>query len=114
LDVRNSCELLLDCDDGVIFIKGKKLNSKDVRSSAMTIRALSLLFESSVVSSNDLPKSAFTESHSEFKSKILNPLSRLVKNRASVNLSFEVLKTEFGFEFSVKEGAEYINILEVR
>ncbi len=78
---RSGIDLLIDLAEGDMFVRGKKLGSKDLHTARETINILKILIENmgKYVKNTSLPRSSYAAERGEFQSKILTPLNKTLK-----------------------------------
>lgn len=89
---KNSLPLLIDINSNAIFLKGKKLTSKEIKSAKTTIIILMILLGKigHKVSKSELPSSSYTRDRNEFQSKIVSPLVAVIKKQLKKSLPLKV------------------------
>lgn|GEM_PF-4823320 len=100
---RKDLDLLLDPFEHKIYIKGKLLNSKDIKSAKGTIDILKILLNhlNEDVRASDLPPSAYVE-RNEMQSKIVTPLCSVFHSMAGYKLPLHLqggLRKNFTIKF---------------
>jgi len=85
-------DLLLDSVNTDIYIKNKKLTSKDIRSASTTIKMMELLLNSAEkrIKNKDLPISSYRNDRNELQSKIISPLKKAINKRLKKKLAIEI------------------------
>lgn len=78
--VKESIELLINCRGNFIYIRGKRLTSDEIHSSAATISVLKILLENigQSVSNQILPNNSYSHDRNEMQGKIIIPLKKIV------------------------------------
>lgn len=87
-----SSDLTIDQLNHDIFIRGKKLTSKEVKSAKATAEILSLLLtrDNHSVFNYDLPQSSYAADRNELQSKIISPLNKVLKRRLRQSLDLKI------------------------
>jgi len=89
---KDKIDLLLDTMEGHIYVKGKKLTSKEIPSSNVTVKILDILLNNpgKSVPNSQLPESFYSQDRNEMQSKIVSPLIKVIKARTKRNLPLKV------------------------
>jgi hypothetical protein len=102
---KGEMDILLDTLEGDIYIRGKKLTSKDIHSASETVNILGVLINNfgKVTPNDQLPRSSYSAERGELQSKIVSPLcktvEKMLKKKLPLHISGGVLN------FTVKIGA---------
>lgn len=89
---RSKIDLLLDAIESDVYVKGKKLTSKEIPSAAAVEEILGILLKNigkSILNSK-LPESSYSQDRNEMQSKIVSPLSRAVKKYTGKKLPLKI------------------------
>lgn len=89
---KKQMNLLLDCLDEEIYIKGEEISSRDLPSSTMAIKVLQILLARSgkEVKNSQFPQSSYSQDRNEFQSKIASPLVKVIQKKLKKKLPLEV------------------------
>lgn len=110
--IKITSPILLDKIEKRIYIGGKRLTSKELKSTSATIEIIESLLNkpSRKIRNNELPCSVYATDRNEFQSKIMIPLNKTLKN-SSKNPLFELHGGITEFAIGIKPGNE-IHVLE--
>lgn len=92
LEKKKGMDLLLDSTENKIYIAGKLLDSKKIRSATATIGLMKILMTNfgNPVSNTMLPNSSYAQDRNELQSKILTPLAAAIKNILKRHLDLKI------------------------
>jgi len=103
-------DILLDAIENDVYIRGKKLTSKEIPSSSTTVEILGILLENlgKSISNSKLPESSYSQDRNEMQSKIVSPLVKAIKKITKKSLPLKV--TGGLVEFRIKLDPSELNI----
>lgn len=92
--------IVLDKVYGKIYVKGKKLTHKDLRSQSGTVEIISLLFDRSgdYIHNSELPISSYSKNKNEMLGKIILPFKALVKEHFDTDIGLECTWSIYDFQ----------------
>ncbi|MFH0912311.1 MAG: hypothetical protein V1807_01495 [Patescibacteria group bacterium] len=110
--IKVNAPILLDKIEKRIYIGGKKLTSKELKSTSATMEIIESLLNKPgrKIRNNELPRSTYATNRNEFQSKIMIPLNKTLKD-LSKNPLFELHGGITEFAIGLKPGKE-IHVLE--
>ncbi|MEA1909587.1 MAG: hypothetical protein U9M89_00965, partial [Patescibacteria group bacterium] len=81
--LKNNAPILLDKSEKRIYICGKKLTSKELKSTSATLEILEFLLSrvDKNIKNDELPKSIYANNRNAFQSKIITPFEKIYRNR---------------------------------
>lgn len=104
---KKNIDLLVDPVDKEIFIRGKKLSSKELHSKAATIEIIQVLLKGpkGVINNEELPSSCYRSNRNELQSKIISPLTKTFRRLTKKSLPLKVKGglTKFKLELKLDE-----------
>jgi len=85
---KNIIPLLLDPINNEIWVKGEKLDSKQIPTTVSAIKIVKTLLEKigREVKNDKLPDSTYAEDRNEFQSKIISPLNKVLRQKLGKDL----------------------------
>jgi len=85
-------DILLDISEEDIYVKGKKLSSKEIHSSSMTVEILNILLKNleQNISCQEFSISSYSHDRNEMQSKIISPLIKIIKKKTGKILPLEI------------------------
>ena len=111
---RKDIDLLIDIPENKIYIKGEKLTSKQLHSASATIEILKVLLENigKSISNKKLPESSYSSDRNEMQSKIVTPLTKIIKQKTGKKLPLKVTGGLIDFYIKLDKSDLDIRILE--
>ncbi len=104
---KNSFGLLLDLPNGDIYIKGRKLTSKDVKTARETVSVLDILIKSirKAVPNTSFSHSSYASDRGEFQGKIISPLNKILEKETGEKLPVSISGSIDVFSVKLEAGA---------
>ena len=111
---KRKIDLLLDKVEGDVYIRGRKLTSKEIFSSSATVEILSILLENygKTISNLKLPPSSYSQDRNEMQSKIVSPILAIFKKITNKELPLELSGGLTEFSMKVQTSDVNIKVLE--
>ena len=112
---KNEMDVLLDAIEGDIYIKGKKLTSKDVHSARETVNILEILIGNfgKAIPNDMLPHSSYAAERGELQSKIVSPLCKAVEKNLKKKLNLHISGGVLNFTIKIEPGIDIFIIEKV-
>ena len=110
---RNSFDLLLDTLEEDIYIRGRKLTSKDIKTARETVAVLKILIENldKFVPSSSFSRSSYAADRGEFQSKIVSPINKVLEKEIGKKIPLIISGNIVDFSVKLRPG---INIYMVK
>jgi mevalonate kinase len=111
--IKSKLDLILDEAENKIYIRGKSLSSKEIHSSKVTIEVLKVLLENldKEVFSRQFKPSSYID-RNEMQSKIISPLSLVIKKRLNKKLLLKI-SGGLGKNFMMKLSSSNLKIAQI-
>lgn len=103
---RATADIVLDASENDIFIRGKKITSKEIYTSRETIAILTILISEikKWVSHKKFPPSSYASDRSEFQSKIISPLNKTLEKHLGKKLKLSMSGSAVDFSVKLEPG----------
>ena len=111
---KKDIDLLIDILEEKIYIKGQKLTSHELHSASTTIEILKILLENTGknIANKNLPESSYSQDRNEMQSKIVSPLTKIVKQLTRKKLLLKITGGLTEFYLKLEPSDLDIRILE--
>lgn len=90
--MRKTADILLDGINRDIYVRGQRLTSKEIHSTAATVGIMRILLNNlgKNVKNSQFPVSSYTKDRNELQGKILSPLIKAVQKKTGYKLNLEL------------------------
>lgn len=111
---KEKVDLLLDDINHKIFIKGKKVTSKQLPSQKTAIEILKILLEipEHCLFNDELPRSSYSTNRNDMQGKIIGPLKKLIKKHTKKDLDLKTNGTLTRFYLKMNQNNIKISLID--